>query len=92
MLDYRPVRVRAEGISLSARKRVNHELEHVRTRMARIDAAKKGVDIETVFLYPWAVIYDELRIFGLIEMGTFFALLLAAYVYVWKRGGLEWAE
>ncbi|MEA2476154.1 MAG: NADH-quinone oxidoreductase subunit [Actinomycetota bacterium] len=49
-------------------------------------------DIETVFLYPWAVIYDELRVFGLIEMGTFFALLLAAYVYVWKRGGLEWAE
>ncbi|MDQ3877293.1 MAG: NADH-quinone oxidoreductase subunit A [Actinomycetota bacterium] len=49
-------------------------------------------DIETVFLYPWAVIYDELRIFGLLEMGTFVALLLAAYVYVWKRGGLEWAE
>ncbi|MFN2594062.1 MAG: NADH-quinone oxidoreductase subunit A [Actinomycetota bacterium] len=49
-------------------------------------------DIETVFLYPWAVIYDELKVFGLIEMGTFVALLLAAYVYVWKRGGLEWAE
>lgn len=49
-------------------------------------------DIETVFLYPWAVIYDELKVFGLAEMGTFVALLLAAYVYVWKRGGLEWAE
>jgi NADH-quinone oxidoreductase subunit A len=49
-------------------------------------------DIETVFLYPWAVAYDELKVFGLIEMGVFIALLFAAYVYVWKRGGLEWAE
>jgi NADH-quinone oxidoreductase subunit A len=49
-------------------------------------------DIETVFLYPWAVAYDELKLFGLIEMGAFVAILLAAYVYVWKRGGLEWAE
>jgi NADH-quinone oxidoreductase subunit A len=49
-------------------------------------------DIETAFMYPWAVAYDELKIFGLIEMGVFLAILLAAYVYVWKRGGLEWAE
>ena len=49
-------------------------------------------DIETVFLYPWAVAYDELALFGLIEMGVFMAMLLAAYVYVWRRGGLEWAE
>ena len=49
-------------------------------------------DIETVFLYPWAVAYDELAMFGLIEMGAFMAILVAAYVYVWKRGGLEWAE
>ena len=49
-------------------------------------------DIETVFLYPWAVAYDELAMFGLAEMGVFIAILLAAYVYVWKRGGLEWAE
>jgi NADH-quinone oxidoreductase subunit A len=49
-------------------------------------------DIETVFLYPWAVTYDRLAVFGLVEMGTFVAILLAAYVYVWKRGGLEWAE
>jgi NADH-quinone oxidoreductase subunit A len=49
-------------------------------------------DIETVFLYPWAVAYEELALFGLFEMGTFVALLVAAYVYVWKRGGLEWAE
>jgi NADH-quinone oxidoreductase subunit A len=47
-------------------------------------------DIETVFLYPWAVAYDELKVFGLVEMGVFIAILLAAYVYVWKRGALEW--
>ena len=49
-------------------------------------------DIETVFMYPWAVAYDKLALFGLAEMGTFVAILLAAYVYVWKRGGLDWAE
>ena len=49
-------------------------------------------DIETVFLYPWAVVYDELALFGLVEMGAFIGILVAAYVYVWKRGGLEWAE
>ena len=49
-------------------------------------------DIETVFLYPWAVAYEELQIFGLVEMVVFIAILLAAYAYIWKRGGLEWAE
>ena len=49
-------------------------------------------DIETVFLYPWAVAYDELKMFGLVEMAVFVAILLGAYAYVWKRGGLEWAE
>jgi NADH-quinone oxidoreductase subunit A len=49
-------------------------------------------DLETAFLYPWAVIYDELKIFGLVEMGVFIGILFAAYIYVWKRGGLDWAE
>ena len=49
-------------------------------------------DIETAFMYPWAVAYEELALFGLIEMFVFIAILLAAYVYVWRRGGLEWAE
>ncbi len=48
--------------------------------------------IETVFLYPWAVAYTDLKVFGLIEMAVFIAILLAAYVYVWKRGALDWAE
>ena len=49
-------------------------------------------DIETVFLYPWAVAFKELALFGLAEMAVFVGILIAAYVYVWKRGGLEWAE
>ena len=49
-------------------------------------------DIETVFLYPWAVAYGDLKVFGLIEMAVFIAILLSAYVYVWKRGALDWAE
>ncbi|MCU0283256.1 MAG: NADH-quinone oxidoreductase subunit A [Candidatus Nanopelagicales bacterium] len=47
-------------------------------------------DIEIVFLYPWAVTFDKLGIFGLVEMLLFIATLLVAYVYVWRRGGLEW--
>ncbi len=49
-------------------------------------------DIETVFLYPWAVAYDELKLFGLVEMVAFIVVLLVAYAYVWMRGGLEWVE
>ena len=49
-------------------------------------------DIETVFLYPWAVINHQLKSFGLIEMLLFIGILVAAYAYVWRGGGLEWAE
>ncbi len=47
-------------------------------------------DIEVVFLYPLAVRVDELALFGLAEMAVFVALLFVAYVYVWRRGALEW--
>lgn len=47
-------------------------------------------DIETVFLFPWAVIFKRLGIAGLVEMGVFIAFLLGAFIYVWRRGGLEW--
>jgi NADH-quinone oxidoreductase subunit A len=47
-------------------------------------------DIEAVFLYPWAVIFRELKIFGLMEMAVFIAILLVGFVYVWKKGALEW--
>ena len=47
-------------------------------------------DIEIVFLYPWAVAFDRLAIFGLIEMLIFIVTVLVVYVYVWRRRGLEW--
>ncbi len=47
-------------------------------------------DIETVFLVPWAVLYKQLGIFGLVEIGIFFAVLGFGLAYLWKRGGLEW--
>jgi len=47
-------------------------------------------DIEIVFLYPWAVANEALGVFGLVEMVLFIATLGVAYVYVWRRGGLDW--
>lgn len=47
-------------------------------------------DIEAVFLYPWAVLFKRLGMFGLIEMGVFIVILFVGYVYVWKKGALEW--
>lgn len=47
-------------------------------------------DIEAVFLYPWAVVFKQLGIFGFAEMGVFIVILLVGYVYVWKKGALEW--
>ena len=47
-------------------------------------------DIEIIFLYPWAVAFDAMGIFGLVEMVLFIATVAIAYVYVWRRGGLEW--
>ncbi len=47
-------------------------------------------DLECVFLYPWAVYYRKLGVFGLIEMLVFLLILVVSYVYVWKKGALEW--
>ena len=47
-------------------------------------------DIEIVFLYPFAVAFDQLALFGLIEMALFIVTVLVVYGYVWRRGGLEW--
>ncbi len=47
-------------------------------------------DIEIVFLYPWAVHFDAMGMFGLVEMVIFIVTVFVAYAYVWKRGGLEW--
>jgi NADH-quinone oxidoreductase subunit A len=47
-------------------------------------------DIEIVFLYPWAVHFDAMGMFGLVEMVLFILTVFVAYAYVWRRGGLEW--
>jgi NADH-quinone oxidoreductase subunit A len=47
-------------------------------------------DIEVVFFLPWAVVFRQLGLFGLIEMIIFIVILLVGYVYAWKKGALEW--
>ena len=47
-------------------------------------------DLEIAFVFPWAVVFRELGMFGLIEMGVFLALLVIGFAYVWKKGALEW--
>ena len=48
-------------------------------------------DVETVFMFPWAVIMDQLKLFGLIEMIVFLFILIIGYAYAWRQGALEWA-
>mgnify|MGYP001226949654 CR=1 FL=1 len=47
-------------------------------------------DIEILFLYPWAVVAGNLKLFGFLEMLIFIVILLIGYVYVWRKGALEW--
>ena len=47
-------------------------------------------DVEAIFLYPWAVAFRRLGLFGLVEMIVFIGLVFVAYLYVWQKGGLEW--
>ena len=47
-------------------------------------------DVETVFLFPWAVAFDVLGLLGLIEMILFIVILIFGYFYAWKKGALEW--
>jgi len=49
-------------------------------------------DIEAVFLYPWVVVYRDLRVFGFLEMLLFIALILSGFFYIWKKGALDWAR
>ena len=48
-------------------------------------------DVEVVFLYPWAVIFRSLGLFGFVEMAVFVLVLALGFVYVWRKGALEWA-
>ena len=47
-------------------------------------------DLEIAFVFPWALVFRELGVFGLVEMGVFLGLLVIGFVYVWKKGALEW--
>src|SRR4249920_1534715 len=49
-------------------------------------------DIEAVFLYPWAVVYRELKLFGFGEMLVFVVLVLAGFFYIWRKGALDWSQ
>jgi len=48
-------------------------------------------DIETIFLFPWAVSFRSLGLFGLVEMAVFIGLVFVAYVYIWRKGGFDWS-
>ena len=69
---------------------VGNARERFHTRFYLVAMLFIVFDIETVFLYPWAVVYKSLALFGLIEMLVFIAILLAGLVYVWGKGALEW--
>ena len=47
-------------------------------------------DIEIAFLYPWAVVFKQIGVIGLVEMMIFIGLFVVAYVYAWRKGALEW--
>lgn len=47
-------------------------------------------DIEAIFLYPWALVYHDLKLFGFVEMLLYIIILLVGYIYLWKKGALDW--
>jgi len=49
-------------------------------------------DVEAVFLYPWAVVFKSLRWSGFVEMTLYIAILLVGYLYIWKKGALDWTR
>ena len=49
-------------------------------------------DIEAIFLYPWAVVYRQLKMFAFVEMLIFVILIVAGFFYIWKKGVLDWAH
>ena len=48
-------------------------------------------DIEAIFLYPWAVVYRELKMFAFVEMLVFILVILCGFFYIWKKGALDWS-
>jgi NADH-quinone oxidoreductase subunit A len=49
-------------------------------------------DIEAVFLYPWVVVYRDLKLFGFFEMLLFIVLIVCGFFYIWKKGALDWSH
>jgi NADH-quinone oxidoreductase subunit A len=49
-------------------------------------------DIEAIFLYPWAVVYKQLKMFAFLEMLVFIVLILAGFFFIWRKGVLDWAQ
>jgi NADH-quinone oxidoreductase subunit A len=47
-------------------------------------------DIEAIFLYPWALVYGDLRLFGFVEMVLYIIILFVGYIFLWKKGALDW--
>ncbi|MBL4775830.1 MAG: NADH-quinone oxidoreductase subunit A, partial [Mariprofundus sp.] len=47
-------------------------------------------DLESAFLFPWAIVLDEIGLFGFVEMVLFLIILLVGYIYAWKKGALQW--
>ena len=47
-------------------------------------------DIEAIFLYPWALVCHDLKVFGFVEMLLYIMILLVGYIYLWKKGALDW--
>lgn len=49
-------------------------------------------DIEAIFLYPWALVYRQLSVFGFVEMVLYIIILLVGYIFLWKKGALNWDQ
>ena len=47
-------------------------------------------DVEAIFLYPWAYVFRELKLYGFVEMMIYIFILLVGYIYLWKKGALDW--
>jgi len=95
------------GISTVLGKRTKSPLKHTayESGMAPIGSAAERFsvkfylvgmifilfDIEAVFLYPWVVVYRDLKLFGFMEMFVFVVVILVGFFYVWKKGALDWS-
>ena len=88
-------RKKLEKLASETRERHERLRATVSTLQESLDYLRLSIkylvfDLEVIFLYPWAVQYDKLGVFGLFEMLVFVAILLIGYFYAWKKGALDW--